>query len=121
MKQAKVKTWLGGFQVQLSTSMSHYMVYINMSLVGMMFWYTTAAPALRPYAPWVSWWMFATIMLILVVSLMLIDYKYMLSSRQGFLNRQAYKHKNPLVYDIERMEKNLKKLMKEMGIEYEDN
>ena len=97
------------------------MVYINMSFVGMMFWYTTAAPALRPYLPWVSWWMFASIMLALVISLMMLDYKYMLSSRQGFLNRQAYKHKNPLVYDIERMEKNLKKLMKEMGIEYEDN
>ena len=121
MKQAKVKTWLGGFQVQLSTSMSHYVVYINMSLVGMMFWYTTASPALRPYAPWIAWWMFASIMFVIIVSVMIIDYKFMLSSRQGFMNKQAYKHENLIVKDVARIEKNLKKLFKEMGIEYEDN
>lgn len=120
MKQAKVRTWLGGFQVQLSTSMSHYVVYINLTFVGMMFWYTTAAPALKPYLPWATWWIFASIMLVIIVSLMIIDYKFMLSSRQGFLNRQAYKHKNPLVADIRKMEKDIKKIMEKLGID-EDN
>ena len=121
MKQAKVKTWIGGLQVQLSLSMSYYVVYINLALMGMMFWHTTAAPVVQPFMPWASFWMFATLMVFIVASVMTLDYKFMYPSRQGFLNRQAYKHENPIVADVKRIEKNLKKMMKEMGIEYENN
>jgi len=116
MKQAKVITKLGGFQVQLSTSMSYYVLYINLMFVGMMFWHTTAAPNLRPYAPWVDFWMFASFMLILVAALMILDYKFIYPSRQGFLNKQAYKHDNPAVADLQNILKNQKKIMKKLGI-----
>lgn len=120
MKQVKVRTWLGGFQIQLSTSMGHYVIYINMSLVGMMFWHTTGAPALRPYLPWATWWMFAILMLVIIVSLMAMDYKYMASSRYGFLNKQAYKHENLIVKDVKKMQGDIDKIKEKLGID-EDN
>ena len=117
MKQAKAITKLGGFQVQLQASMGHYLVYINLMFVGMMFWYTTAGPAVRPYLPWISFWMFASLMLVLIATLMIVDYKFMYPSRQGFLNKQVYKHENPIVKDIQKLIKNQKKIMEKLEIE----
>ncbi len=117
LKQAKARTWLGGLQVQLSLSMSYYIVYINLSLMGMMFWYTTAAPIIQPYIPWASFWMFGVFMLLVVSIVMIVDYKYMYPSRQGFLNKQAYKHANPIVGDVQKLLKNQKKIMRKLGIE----
>lgn len=117
MKQAGVRTWIGAFQVQLSTSMSHYIVYMNMGLVGMMFWHTTGRPNLEPYFPWIDFWMFASFMLVFVAVLGILDYKFVYPSRQGFLNREVYKHKNLVVADIQKILENQKKIMEKLGIE----
>lgn len=121
LKQAKPRLWLGGFQVQLSQSMANYMIYFNLSFMGLMFWHTTAAPWLRQYYPGAVLWMFVLFMVLILTSLMLLDRKLAYPSRQAYLNRQTYKHANPAVDDLRELKKNLKKLMKELGIEYENN
>lgn len=117
MKQAKVRTKLGGFQVQLSTTMSHYVVYINLMFVGMMFWHTTARPNLQPFLPWVDFWMFASFMVLIVAAVMVLDYKFIYPSRQGFISKQSYKHANPMVADMKKVIANQKKIMDKLGIE----
>jgi len=118
LTQAKPHPKLGAFQVQLSMSTSHYLVYVNLCFMGMMFWHTTAAPWLRQYV-WqgASFWMFATFMLLLISAVMFIDYKLVYPSRQAHISRQAYKHDNPAVADIQRLLKNQKKIMEKLEIE----
>lgn len=123
LKQVKPRPRVGAFQVQVSTTMSHYMIYINMSFMGMMFWHTTAAPFLRQYYIGASFWMFAIFMLLLVTAIGFFDYKFVYPSRQGFLNMQSYRHANPAVYDLKKLLENDtillendRKIMKKLGI-----
>ena len=126
LKQASVKTKVGGFQVQLSTSFSHYIVYMNLAMMGMMFWHTTGGPFVRQFYPWVTYWMFAVFMLLIIVVVMVFDYKFMYPSRQGFLSQQSYKHSNPAVADLQtiltavavipKIVSNQKRIMERLGI-----
>ena len=123
-KQAKPHPKLGAFQVQLSMSMSHYLVYVNLCFVGMMFWHTTAAPWLRQHYEGATFWMFATFMLLLVSLLMFLDKKFIYPSRQAYISHQAYKHDNPAVADLQLLKKNneiimanQKKIMEKLEIE----
>lgn len=117
LKQTKPHPKLGAFQVQLSMSTSYYLVYVNLCFMGMMFWHTTAAPFLRQFYFGASFWMFATFMLLLISIVMFIDYKFIYPSRQAHISRQAYKHSNPVVADIQQILKNQKKIMEKLEIE----
>lgn len=119
LKQAKPRPRLGAFQVQVSTTMSHYVVYVNLSFMAMMFWHTTAAPWLRQHYFGADFWMFAIFMLLFVATIGLFDYKFVYPSRQAFLSRQAYKHANPAVADLQTILKNQKKIMEKLGIDVE--
>ena len=123
LKQAKPRPRIGGFQVQLSTTMSNYIVYINLCFMGMMFWHTTAAPFLRQYYTGADFWMFAAFMLVLVSSIMAFDYKFVYPSRQAFISRQSYRHANPVVADIrqllaenEEIKADLNRIKEKLGI-----
>lgn len=117
VKQAEARLWLGALQVQLSNSMSFYLTYWNIALMAMMFWYTTAAPNIRPIVPWASFWMFAAIALLGVAIVMLLDFKFIYPSRQAFLNKQSYKHRNPAVADLQKILKDLKAIKQKLGME----
>ena len=127
LKQVKPRLWLGGLQVQVSMGLSYYLVYVNLSFTGLMFWHTTAAPWLRQFHPGAEFWMFVIFMGLLFSSVMLFDRKVGLPSRQAYLNRQAYKHDNPAVDDLQEIKKKvaeipgisarLDKVMKKLGIE----
>lgn len=124
MKQARVITKLGGFQVQLSMSTSHYLVYVNLCFVAMMFWHTTATPFLQQYDINASFWVFAIFMLLIMSAVMVFDYKFIYPSRQAFISQQAYRHANPAVADLQKLLKNDeillandKKIMEKLGIE----
>lgn len=119
-KQAKPHPKLGAFQVQLSMSTSHYLVYVNLCFMGMMFWHTTAAPWLRQNIyQGASFWMFATFMLLLISMVMFLDKKFIYPSRQAFISQQAYKHDNPAVADLKKILKNQEKIINRIGIDTE--
>jgi len=117
LKQAKPRPKLGAFQVQVSTTMSHYVVYVNLSFMAMMFWHTTAAPWIRQHYLNADFWMFAIFMLLFVATIGLFDYKFVYPSRQAFISRQSYKHSNPVVADIKTLLKNQKKIMEKLEID----
>ncbi len=127
IKQSKPHPRLGGFQVQMSVTMSHYVVYINLSFMGMMFWHTTAAPYIRQFYAGAEFWQFAVFMLLIISSIMLFDMKYVYPSRQAFISHQSYKHDNPAVRDLKiliandkQQKSDLDKIKKKLGIEDEN-
>ena len=103
IKQSKINPSIGAFQVQLSGTMSFYMVYINLAMMGTMFWHTTAYPILSPFIPWINFIYFAALMVAIILAMMYLDYRFMLGSRTAFLSKQAYKHQNPIVKDFNKM------------------
>jgi len=124
VKQAKPKSAIGAFQIQLQTCMGHYVIYINLFLMGTMWWHTTGAPLIRPYFPWADFWMFGCIMAFIISCLMLFDYKYIAPSRYSHQSRQGYKHVNPTVAlikgvasDVEKINNDLKVIKEKLGIE----
>ena len=121
LKQAKPRVWLGGFQIQLIYSQSYYISFINSGFMACMFWYTTAGPSIRPYAPWIQFWMFGLLMISVVISVMVLDYVFIYPSRQGYLNQQAYKHVNPVAYDLQKLKIDIDRIKEKLGIEDEPN
>ena len=101
IKQSKPRLWLGGFQMQVSMASSYYLIYVNLAFMGLMFWHTTAAPWLRQFYPGAEFWMFVFFMGLFFSLVMLFDRKVGLPSRQAYQNRQAYKHANPAVDDLQ--------------------
>jgi len=100
--------------------MGYYLSMMNMTFVGLMFWYTTAGPNIRPYLPWVSFWIFAALIATVVVTVMILDYKFVYPSRQGFLNLQATRHPNPAMDELRIIRKKLERLEKRFGIDEDD-
>ena len=127
IKQAKPKLWLGGIQMQVSMASSYYLIYVNLAFMGLMFWHTTAAPWLRQFYPGAQFWMFIFLMSLFFCLVMLFDRKVGLPSRQAYQNRQAYKHANPAVDDLQEIKKKvaeipgieakLDKIMEKLGVE----
>jgi len=109
-KQSKPRPKMGALQVQLSTTMGYYVVYINLTFMGMMFWHTTAAPWFRMYYAGAMLWQFALFMILLVAAIMVFDWKFVYPSRQASLSQQSYKHDNPAVQDLQAIRKETAKI-----------
>lgn len=123
LKQYQGIPWVGALQVQISNSML-YVSAINTFMLAMTFWYTTGSPLTSQYAPWIHFWTFAGIVILVMLTVMLLDYKYLYPARLGFTNRQTYKHDNPAVDDLKLikekqrdLEEKLDKILIHLGAE----
>lgn len=115
MKQAKAMFRLGAFQVQITNSF-FYLSLVNTTLLAVTVWYAAGSALAQKYAPWFTIWMFLSLGLVLLLSLMLLDYKFIYPSRQSFLNKQSYKHVNPAVADLHEILADLKAIKEKLGI-----
>jgi len=104
IKQSEMKPWLGGAKDLLMRTM-FYITAINFLLLAATAYHTT----LRPYLP-MSFWGFLAILVGLILIAMVFEYKIVLPSTIAFLNRQVYKHKNPLVEDVLEIKKKLDRI-----------
>lgn len=116
MKQSRFIPWLGGFLVQLTNSF-FYVTALNTGMIIITFWYTSGSIIANKYAPWMTLWHFFAICLVVIGAIMFFDYKYMYPSRQGFLNAQACKHPNPAMESLIRLESDVEKIKKRLGID----
>ena len=107
---------VGFVQVQISNSL-FYLSLVNTLMLGFTFWYTSGSIIANKYAPWFTLWMFLSLGVVFMVLVMIFDYKVMYPSRQGFISRQAYKHVNPAVADLQQIKKDLKKIKDRLEIE----
>lgn len=98
---------LGGVLVQIQNSM----FYLNLISTGMMlltFWYTAGYQIQQEYMNWLTIYWFALIIVAIFLIVMLVDFNFILPSRQAFLNEQSCKHENPAMEAIWDIQKNLK-------------
>lgn len=51
---------------------------------------------LNQYMPWFNFFWLIGFMVLFIMGVMLFDYKFILPSTWSFVNRQMYRHKNPL-------------------------
>lgn len=115
MKQTKFMPKLGFIQVQITNSL-FYVSIANTLMLSLTFWYTSGSIIAAKYAPWLTMWMFLSVSIVLLAIVMILDYKLMYPSRQGFISTQAYIHANPAVTDLKEIKKDLGKIKEKLGI-----
>lgn len=71
-----------------------YVGYANFSMIAAMA-YTTFSDPLVHYIPWLTFRMFLGILVIGLLVVMLLDYKFMLPSEWNFMLKQQWRHVNP--------------------------
>lgn len=77
--------------------------------------YTTSArPFLDIYFPWVTFWMYMTVAVVVAVVIMISVYVIAAPSSFAFHNQQLWKHNNPMRHKLEAMEKTQAKLGKQL-------
>ncbi|KKN23701.1 hypothetical protein LCGC14_0902260 [marine sediment metagenome] len=117
-KQYNLGPWLGGFKDLASRTMV-YVSAISFTQITATFYYTTLFPNLKETVPWLTFWMFFGTLVLMVLVIMLIEYKFILPSSYTFLNEQEYKHENLIRKDIrllqEEMKTEIQKLREEIN------
>ena len=108
MRQVKIEPGFGEVQVQITNSF-FYLSVVNSIMQSVTLW-ATAGPSIQRVIPWASYWLFISLGAILVITVMVLDYKFMYPTRQAFLNTQACKHTNPAMELLWEMDKKLDEL-----------
>lgn len=109
MRQSKMPAWIGAFQVQVMNSF-FYLNLISSAMMILTFWYTAGYQIADKYFPWLSLRMFVLVVIILFGLIMFIDYKFILPSRQAFINNQSFKHENEAMIAIRDIQERLKRI-----------
>lgn len=106
-KQYKIKG-IGSFiNVLYSTSP---LLGIVMYIVNATTFYAVAFPYIHKYVSWLSLPIYLICLVVGVIVLLILFYKFVYPSYYAFLNKQTYMHDNP-------MQKDLDKIKKKLGIE----
>ncbi len=111
MKQVKIPGWAGAIQVQLTNSFFYVSVF-SIVIQSLTLW-TVAKEDIIEMVPWANYWLFLGMSLLFLITIMLVDYKFMYPTRQAFLNEQACKHANPAMALLWSMDKKLDKIIKD--------
>lgn len=89
-------------------------LYTAAPMIGVIMYVVNACTfymvAKEKYFPWLSLPLFIGIIIIGLVILLVVFFKFVLPSYYAFINRQTYDHKNPVADD-------LKKIKQKLGIE----
>lgn len=114
--QARPYKWVGTFQVQLMNS-GIYTQFVSITMMMLTFWYTAGYPIRDKYFPWLNMWEFiGTLAVVIWVVIPYLDYKFILPSRQAFINEQSLKHNNEAMNKINQLAEDMKKVKTKMGI-----
>ena len=113
-KQRKTagKTW--GYTAQVASQLAIFITVINLFMLAATFYKTTLSVWLTDAGIYVSFWIF---MLVLIVGLMVVAlllYKYAIPSFFSAFNDQFYKHGNLLRQDMEEIKKMNKLILKKL-------
>jgi len=112
-KQYNLGPWLGGFKDLASRTMV-YVSAISFTQISATFYYTTLYPNLKNTAPWITFWVFFATLVLVVLAIMLIEYKFIIASSYTFLNKQEYEHENLIRKDIRTLRTELRAEMKKL-------
>jgi len=111
LRQYNFGPWLGGLKGIFNNS-TFYLSLINFVLIAVTAYHTTLSGKINEYAPWFSFPLFLAMMVVLVLVVMLLEYKFMIPSSITFGNAQMYAHRNPIRRDLERIMRKLDEMDK---------
>jgi hypothetical protein len=114
MKQFRIFKGLGGIQVQIQNSMFYVSLTSWAMLVGT-FWNTVGFPIAYMYAPWFTFWHMVAIFIAGIITIAILDYKFIYPSRQAFQNEQSCKHDNPAMIEILKLKAQNELILKELA------
>jgi hypothetical protein len=83
------------------------MLGIVMYIINATTFYAVAFPYIHKYVSWLSLPIFLLFLILGVLVLLLVFYKFIYPSYFSFLNRQTYIHDNPIQKDLAKIKKNL--------------
>ncbi len=98
MKQVRIPGWAGAIQVQLTNSF--FYVSVSSIVIQSLTLWTVAKEDILAVVPWANYWLLLGIGVIILIAIMLADYKFMYPTRMAFLNEQSCKHSNPAMEEI---------------------
>ena len=111
LKQYNIK-WIGTFINILYTTAP--LLGILMYIINAMTFYAVASVYILEILPWFSLPVFIVLLVVGVIVLLFVFYKFIYPSYYAFINRQSYIHNNPI-------RKDLAKIKAHLGIKDEDD
>lgn len=97
--RTRIMPFLGAVQVQITHSL-FYLTLVNATMLALTFWSTAGVSLAAQYAPWMTAREFLICGAVVVVGVMLMDYKLVYPYRQAFLNEQTCKFSNPAMDEL---------------------
>ena len=81
---------------------------LAMYLVNASTFYAVISDKINKYAPWLSFPLFISLLIVSGLLLLFIFYKFVYPSYYAFLNRQTYIHQNPIQEDLKKIKEKLR-------------
>lgn len=110
----RLPTWMGGFLTQLQMTLI-YVGIANIVMIAITMWYTSGHLIVKEYLPFFTIRHFLCLGVLCWGILIFIDYKFVAPAKQRYLNRQVAKHKNPTLELLKRVDRDNKKMSKDIA------
>lgn len=107
LKQRNIQ-WLGPVVDSLYTSLPILSIINFLSIITVL--YATIQENMMPWAPWLRFWMFAVGMVIAVLIMMVVIYKFVLPSLWTFRNKQMHGFESALVEEVRKLREEIQQL-----------
>ena len=101
-KQYNSGPWLGGFK-DLASRTIMYLSALSFTQISATFYYTTLKPVVAQHAPWISFGLYFSVLVFLILLIMLLEYKFIVPSSYTFQNWQEYSHQNLIRGDLRKI------------------
>jgi hypothetical protein len=116
LKQRKIGTFMGMIKIIIG-NISPYASWLSLALVGVMSFYTTINPL---FIEWfglpLPFWIFCGILILIVLSMAVVEWVFMMPSYFKAGNLQAWDAGGPLQDKITQMEHDISLIKEKLGI-----
>ncbi len=103
LKQSKPKLWLGGLRDMIQRTQAYYAM-INAGLL-LITTYTVREATIHEYAPWMTWPVILGIIALMMLTILIVDYKWVYPSQIAFHQHEAFKHRSMIRQQLDGIEK----------------
>ncbi len=114
LKQKRNVSLLPGAILQMWGGAQIYQALVNSFLLIATAYNTTLREALHAYVPWLNFWMFFCILIFGNFTMMVIHFKFIQPSIQGFNATQGFKLINPSVDVLKKILERVEKIEKKL-------
>jgi len=100
--------WVGAFIEALFNTLPMLSIMNFISIIIVL--YASIRPYLIEHAPWMKLWIFILILTALSVIVMILIYKYVLSSLWAFRGKQMFQNENKIIEKLDKLEEKIDRL-----------